>query len=435
MGDPFPTGEQLGALQLERLRSLLAAIIPANPFYTQKFAGADAYPPIASLQDFSARFPFTTKLELVEDQLRHPPYGTNLTFPLDTYTRFHQTSGTTGKPLRWLDTAKSWNQLTENWIEVYRAAGVTDSDRIFFAFSFGPFLGFWLAYHAGERIGALCFPGGGLSSSARLQMMLDNKITVLCCTPTYAIHLAEVAAHDRLDLSRSSVRLIIVAGEAGGSLPATRALIEKLWPGARVYDHHGMTETGPITYECPAHPCRLHVIDHTYFAEVLHPSTLQPAPPGEEGELIITNLHRTGSPLLRYRTGDLVKLAGHHAHGEPCSCGRFETALEGGILGRSDDMVVVRGVNIYPSAIEQTVRSLPEIAEFQVRVSKKGALTQMHIIIEPRSEVRDAAALVVRLEKDLQTALALRIPVTAVPAGSLPRAELKAKRWLIENGK
>jgi phenylacetate-CoA ligase len=427
-----PSAEQLRSLQLERLRTLVHAVLPANPFYTRKFAAADLAPGLASLSEFTAHFPFTTKLELVEDQLRHPPYGANLTFAPDRYTRFHQTSGTTGKPLRWLDTPESWSLLTDNWVEVYRAAGVTHADRIFFAFSFGPFLGFWLAFDGGNRLGALCFPAGGISSTGRLQMILDNQITVLCCTPTYAIHLAEVAAHERINLARSSVRLLIVAGEAGGSLPATRSLLENLWPGARVFDHHGMTETGPITYECPAQPCRLHVIDSSYIAEVVNPATLTPVTPGQEGELIITNLHRVGSPLIRYRTGDLVKLAPHHSSNQPCACGRFETALEGGILGRSDDMVVVRGVNVYPTAIEQTVRSQPEIAEFQVRISKKSALTQMHVVIEPRPEVRDPAALVLHLEKVLQSALALRIPVTAVPSGSLPRAELKAQRWLIE---
>lgn len=429
------SGESLRALQLERLRVLLRTVVPANPFYTQKFAAADLSPEIVSLADFSERFPFTTKLELVEDQLRHPPYGTDLTFPLEKYSRFHQTSGTTGKPLRWLDTTESWSLLTDNWLEVYKGAGVTHEDRILFAFSFGPFLGFWLAFEAGTRLGALCFPAGGISSAARLQIILDNKITILCCTPTYAIHLAEVASQERFDLSRSSVRLLIVAGEAGGSLPATRILLEGLWPGARVYDHHGMTETGPITYECPAHPCRLHVIDSSYVAEIIDPRTLAPIPAGQEGELVITNLHRAGSPLIRYRTGDLVKLALHHSAGKPCACGRFETALDGGILGRTDDMVVVRGVNIYPTAIEQTVRSDRDVAEYQVRISRKTPLTQMHIVVEPRAEVRDPTEVVLRLEKALQNALALRIPVTAVPSGSLPRAELKAKRWLIENGK
>jgi phenylacetate-CoA ligase len=434
MANFFATASQIRAQQWERLRDLLAMVVPANSFYTQKFAAFDLSLPLSSWDDFS-RVPFTTKLELVQDQLRQPPFGSNLTFPLDHYSRFHQTSGTTGKPLRWLDTAETWSALIDNWVAVYETAGVTRSDRIFFAFSFGPFLGFWLAFEAGARLGAMCLPAGGVSTQGRLQMILENKATVLCCTPTYALHLAEVAAHERIDLSKSSIRLIIVAGEAGGSLPSTRALLEKQWPKARVFDHHGMTETGPITYECPAQCCRLHVIDSTYIAEVIDPVTGQPVPPGREGELVITNLHRVGSPLIRYRTGDLVKLAPDQASDQSCVCGRFETTLQGGILGRSDDMVIVRGVNIYPTAVEQIVRSFPEVAEYQVRISRKGALTQMHIILEPLRSIRDVADVVARVEAALQTALTLRIPVTAVPDGSLPRAELKAKRWLIETSK
>ena len=431
MSVPVASAETLRSYQFTRLQVLLKAVLPTNAFYSQKFAAAEVAE-ITSRSAFEEGVPFTTKLELVEDQLRNPPYGSNLTFHSHRYTRFHQTSGTTGKPLRWLDTTESWSALIDNWVEVFTTAGVTHQDHIFYAFSFGPFLGFWLAFEAGARMGALCLPAGGLNSEARLQVLLENKATVLCCTPTYAIHLAEVAKKARIDLSKSSIRLIVVAGEAGGSLPATRAYIEGLWPGARVYDHHGMTETGPITYECPAHPCRLHVIDRSYIAEVIDPANGSIVEPGREGELVITNLHRTGSPLIRYRTGDLVRLADHHRTGSACACGRSETALEGGILGRSDDMVVVRGVNVYPSAIEQIVRTFPEIMEYQVKLSKKSPLVQLHVLIEPAREVKDLAGLVMRVERALQTALTLRIPVALTSPESLPRPELKAKRWIVE---
>jgi phenylacetate-CoA ligase len=318
--------------------------------------------------------------------------------------------------------------LIHCWLEVYRAAGVTRKDIAYFAFSFGPFLGFWLAFESAARLGCLCLPGGGLSSLARLKMILENRATVLCCTPSYAIHLGDTALAERIDLQHSAVRKIVVAGEPGGSIPATRAHIERLWPGATVFDHHGMTEVGPVTYECPARACRLHVIDWAYLAEVVDPQTGEPVPGGAEGELVLTTLKRTGSPLLRYRTGDLVRKLPHHP--SPCECGRSDTALEGGILGRSDDMVVIRGVNIYPSAVEQIVREIPEIAEYQVRILRKTAMTEMQVAIEPRPSVASAEPLVDALEKALQTAFNLRLPVTAAPPGSLPRAELKARRWI-----
>jgi phenylacetate-CoA ligase len=184
---------------------------------------------------------------------------------------------------------------------------------------------------------------------------------------------------------------------------------------------------GPVTYECPSTPCRLHVIDHGYFAEVLDPVTLRPVSPGQAGELVLTTLKRTGSPLLRYRTGDLVRLGQ-----SPCACGRSETILEGGILGRSDDMVIVRGVNIYPTAIEQIIRGFRDVTEYQVHIKKRGAMSELHIRVEPALEARNVAQLVTAIETALQTSLNLRVPVTAAPIGSLPRAELKARRWIRE---
>jgi phenylacetate-CoA ligase len=376
------------------LDNLLNQILPANKFYARKL---DATPPTDL---------FTLKQELIDDQAQTPPYGTNLTFPLDHYTRFCQTSGTSGHPLHWLDTNDSWNWMLGNWDRVYAAAGVTSEDHIFFAFSFGPFLGFWTAFEAATRMGALAIPGGGMRTSVRLRTILETRTTVLCCTPTYAIHLAEAAALEKLDLKASAVRRIIVAGEPGGSIASTRAHLEKLWPGARVVDHHGMTETGPVSYGCPSRPGVLHVIESSYIAEVF------------DNELILTNLGRIGSPLIRYRTGDLV-----NAVRGTCTCGTNDLALEGGILGRTDDMVVVRGVNIYPSAVEEVLRS-EGVTEYRVAVHVEQALAELHIHVE--AEPSTAA----RIEAALTNAFSLRIPVSAVPGGSLPRHEAKSKRWI-----
>ncbi len=428
MAETFPTAQDLRAGQLAALNALLGRIIPANPFVTRKLLEANAPISYPSLEAFRQAFPFTTKQELVADQIRHPPFGRNLTYPVHAYSRFHQTSGTTGKPLPWLDTPETWSALIDCWGEVYRAAGVTRQDTVFFAFSFGPFLGFWLAFDAAARLGCLCIPGGGLSSLGRLELLRDAKATVLCCTPSYALHLGELAVTEKVDLSQAAIRKIILAGEAGGSLPATRGAIEKAWPGAHAFDHHGMTETGPVTYECPARPGRLHVIDRAFLAEVIDPASGAPA---DAGELVLTTLLRDGSPLLRYRTGDRVRLSTPFLQGAACECGRADTALDGGILGRTDDMVIIRGVNIFPSAVEQVVRGFPEIVEYQVHISHRGALAEMHLTIEPARGVRPVADLVVRVEKALHAAFALRIPVTAAVSGSLPRTELKARRWKI----
>jgi len=413
------------------LRCLVAELFPGNKFYSQKLNAAAVTFDIASLQDFAARFPFTTKAELVEDQRANPPFGTNLTYPLQSYTRYHQTSGTSGAPLRWLDTPENWEWMLESWTEILRAAGVQSGDRVYFAFSFGPFIGFWMAFESASRLGCLCIPGGGLSTAARLQTIIDLGITMLCCTPTYAMRLVEVALETNLDVSKAKLRTIIVAGEPGGSLPAVRSRLESLWPGVRIFDHHGMTEVGPVTYECPQRAGVLHVIERAYFAEIVEPTSGKPAAAGQKGELVLTTLGRTGSPLLRYRTGDLVQSSPRPStpDPQPCQCGRHEMALEGGILGRTDDMVVIRGVNVYPSAVEDIVRACPGVAEYQVEISTRQTLPELSLQVEPTPDCNDAAGLVRQLEHCFGTALALRVPITLVPIGTLPRFEMKAQRW------
>jgi phenylacetate-CoA ligase len=423
--EKFPDRSRIAAVQLRKLRALLAAILPANAFYARKLANIDLKQGLASVTDFARIFPFTTRHELVRDRLENPPYGTDLTYPLDSYVRCHQTSGTTTVPIRWLDTHKSWTRLTDNWVQIFAAAGINGHDRFFFAFSFGPFLGFWSALDAVLRLRCFCFPGGSMSSQARLQAILDNGITVLCCTPTYAQHLGEIARDERISLKKSRVRLIIVAGEGGGSIAATRGRIESLWPGATVFDHHGMTEVGPVTYQCPATPGTLHVLESAYVAEVVHPISKSHVAPGETGELILTTLDRLGSPLLRYRTGDLVRPRAPSI----CACGRHDLALEGGILGRTDDMVVVRGVNVYPSLVEEIVRACPEVIEYRVQLDCRQAMAELSLEVEVSANSADPLSLQKQIEQSFLTALNLRVPVRLLPIGSLPRFEMKAQRW------
>jgi phenylacetate-CoA ligase len=422
MADAPTTGrETLRAQQLEQLRALIRAVRPANAFYENKLAAAGIDGSVDSLEDFTEYCPFTTKAELVADQTAHAPYGSNLTFPVEQYTRIHQTSGTTGQPLRWLDTPESWQSMLESWQTVYRAAGISPADRALFAFSFGPFIGFWMAYEAAAQMGCLCFPGGGLTSATRLRILLENEVTVLCCTPTYALRLAEVARLEGIDLSQAKLKTIIVAGEPGGSIPATRERIESAWPNAKVFDHHGMTEVGPVTHEWPHEKNNLQIIDAAYLAEIIHPETLAPVANGEEGELILTTLTRTAMPLLRYRTSDLVR---PETHGEAL-------ILRGGILGRADDMLIIRGVNIYPSAFEHILRPFEAIAEYQVIISEKTEMAELRLRIEPKPEA-NATTLAEQITDTLRTQLNLRIPVETAAPNSLPRFELKAKRWIKE---
>ena len=421
-----PERASIAATQLAGLQRLLSGLKP-NRFYAPRLSAAGVNAPIASMDELRASIPFTTKAELVEDQQRNPPYGSNLTYPLEHYTRFHSTSGTTAAPLRWLDTAESWQWMLENWKYVFLAAGVGPGDRAFFAFSFGPFLGFWTAFEAAVQLGLMCIPGGGLSSAARLRIILDNAATVLCCTPTYALRLAEAAAQSGIDLAGQPVRTIIVAGEPGGSIPAVRRRIERLWPGARVFDHHGMTEVGPVTHECPARPCCLRVIESSYIAEIIDPATEKPVDDGGVGELVLTTLGRIGTPLLRYRTGDLVRPVYLNESGDGPGA---HLSLDGGILGRADDMVLIRGVNVYPSAVEEIVRCDPRVAEYQVEISSSSAMPEMEIAVEPAPEHSGDLSLGADLAAAFREALALRVNVKLATCGSLPRTEMKSNRWV-----
>ena len=411
--------DRLRSNQWRKLRSILVSVNGAGGFYAHKFQAAKVV--ISSMdgvEDFIQQVPFTLKEELLADRLAHPPFGTHLTQPLESYTRFCQTSGTSsGQPVAWLDTPESWEAMLKCWRHVYDGADlVTGKDRIFFAFSFGPFLGFWTAYEAANGH-YLTLPSGGLSSQARLEMMARYGATVLCCTPTYALRLGEMIG-EASGVEHLSLRVqkIIVAGEPGGSIPEVRARIEKLW-NARVYDHHGMTEVGPVSYETTVVPGQLVVIEEAYLAEVIDPATGLEVNEGECGELVLTTLDRTAGPLLRYRTGDWVK--------KRLWQGRL--ALEGGVLSRVDDMVVVRGVNVYPSAVEAVVRQFSEIAEFMVEQRKVDAMDEIEILIEVPGNV--SKALIKRLEAKLRDTFSMRIPVRLVEADSLPRHEFKAKRW------
>jgi phenylacetate-CoA ligase len=319
--------------------------------------------------------------------------------------------------------------MLECWKAVFDGAKVVAGDRIFFPFSFGPFLGFWTAYEAGAQIGAQCIPAGGMSSQARLTMIEALKPTVVCCTPTYALRLLEVAAEIHgvaSDLSSSSVRVLIVAGEPGGSIPSTRERIERGW-GARVIDHHGLTEVGPMSFECWESPGGgLHLNEAEYICEVLEPGSANPVADGQRGELVVTNLGRGACPLIRYRTGDIVV-----RRSDPCSCGRSFARLEGGVLARADDMVNVRGVNVYPTAIESVVRGFREIAEYRATVCTNGSLRELSLDIELMAGADGASNVRAQVVAALRDALGLTVPVHVVDAGTLPRFELKARRFVI----
>ncbi|MGH9335789.1 MAG: phenylacetate--CoA ligase family protein [Vicinamibacteria bacterium] len=295
-------------------------------------------------------------------------------------------------------------------------------ERVFVAFGFGPFVGFWAGFEAAHQVGALAIPGGGQSSLQRLDSILECGATVLLATPTYALRLAEEARANGIDLAGSTVRTTIHAGEPGASIASTRSQIESAW-GARCWDHAGMSEVGAWGYECRA-GTGLHVLESEFVAEVLHVDSDAPVDEGDTGELILTNLGRWAAPAIRYRTGDLVRL-----QSSACDCAS-SSLFPQGVLGRVDDMIQVRGVNVYPTAVESIIREESAVSEFQVEVFENRRMWQMRAEIEVPEDSRPEEVRA-RLERELHRLIGLRAEVVLALPGSLPRFELKARRFRI----
>ena len=416
----------LETLQIEKLCSMLEQIYGRNRFYTDKFNAAGIHPDSIQTLDDLKRLPLTSKSELVQAQSDALPFGSNTTFKESAYSRFHQTSGTTGTPLRVLDTPESWDWWGRCWGYVLAGAGLTENDRLFVPFSFGPFIGFWAAVEGAQKINALMIPGGGRDSLQRLHLMKELGATAMCCTPTYALRLAEVAQESSFDLSEIPLRTLIHAGEPGANVPATKARIESVW-NAKCYDHAGASEIGAHSFECEVQPNGTHVTESEFIVEVLNPETLEPVPAGEQGELIITNLGRIGYPVIRYRSGDLVVL-----NQQKCTCGRSYARFEGGVLGRADDMVVVRGINVFPSAVENLVRQCESVEEFRITVTTEREMGNLAIELELSKNANPESARKT-VDQTIQNGLSLRPEITLVPSGSLPRFEMKAKRFHLKN--
>ena len=429
MAEGFLPRAAISQYQLEQLRALLRAIAPSNRFYTRKLAEAQVLSDIGSLAEFSARFPFTTKQEIMEDQRTIPPFGSNLTFPLENYTRYHQTSGTSGVPIRWLDNPQSWEWMVGNWGQIFDAAGVVRSDRIFFAFSFGPFIGFWSAHDALAQRGAMVIPAGGMSTESRLELARTCGATVVLCTPTYALHLAQVAADEGLDPRDFKLKIMFFSGEPGASIPGVRDKIEALY-GAKVIDCGSMAEMSPwMNVAGSAQTSGLLCWQDVVYTEICDPKTMLRVPYGKRGTPVYTHLERNSQPMIRLVSGDLSLWTN-----EPNPCGRTYPRLPQGIFGRIDDMFTIRGENVYPSEIDAALNELPHYGgEHRIVISREAAMDELLLQVEA-----DAATFakggdaVARFRGDVehkvQKVLGLRTLVEIAEPNSIPRTDFKARR-------
>jgi phenylacetate-CoA ligase len=421
---------ELRQLQLRRLRTALGHAWKNSPFYRNRMETDGVTPDnISSLEDYFRKFSITRRTDLERDQLDNPPFGTRHTLPLDLPLRYHSTSGTTGKPpVRAFDSERDWLWGGDAWATSLYNFGIRPNDIVMVAFGYGSFIGFWGAHYGFEKIGCRVHPTGSMDSKTRIQMMLDLSVTVLCCTPSYAIRLLHVAQEEGIDLAaKSHVNMIVVAGEPGASIASTREIIEKGF-NAYLGDFMGTTETaGLMASTCSRRCGGLHINEDRFLAEVVNPITLEPAGYGQKGMMVVTPLMKEAMPLFRYATNDIVVM-------EPasrCPCGRTLDLFMGGILGRYDDMVKVRGVQLTPQMIEEIVRGYREVEEFFSTAENWAGLDTLLIKLEfrPETDAASAERIVRDLKQQIKKNIGLLPEVRVEPHNTLPRFELKARRF------
>ncbi|HEX5051908.1 MAG TPA: AMP-binding protein [Planctomycetota bacterium] len=421
--------EQLRALQLRRLQHLVARAYQGSPFHRRLYEKAGVRPDQIRTLDDIRRLPFMTREDWMANQADKPLFGDLITRPPHDAIRYHLTSGTSGRqPLRVLDSRKDWSWIADMWCYGFWGFGIRPADRVFFAFSYGSFIGFWGAHYCCEKLGCLTLASGNMTTEQRVKQIVEMGVTVVCATPTYALRMGQTAEKMGIDLRKDGkVRRVIVSGEPAGSIPAVKKMIEDMW-GGKCGDTAGMTEIGTIMiFECDHQPGGPHIIEDHFIEEVLDPETDEPVGYGERGERVVTSFGRGFIPLLRYRTKDLVCKVPHTR----CDCGRTGDIFEGGILGRVDDMKLIRGTNVYPRAVEAVVREHAEVEEFQIVITRvDNVQDEITVKVELKPDRNDTwPRLQAQLGKDLADAHeGLRFNVEQARQGELPRFELKAKR-------
>ena len=421
--------EKIQALQLKKFRRMVKWAYDDSPFY-RRFYQQEGLEPgdIKNFEDIH-KVPKIEKGMMREVQQREPfPYGDMLTVPLKQVTAFRQTSGTTGTPVYQADTWQDWEWWSECWCYILYAQGYRDMDRVFIPFGYNIFVAFWAGHYAAEKLGCEVVPGGILDTQARILKMQELRCTAFMATPTYVLGMADTARNKLgIDPAKDlSIRKITCAGEPGASVPTTKRRMEEAW-GAKVYDHIGATEIGAWSYECTEQPGGLHVNDAFFLVEIEDLETGEPVTePGKEGTMIITALDRTAKPCIRFDSKDVIRWSDHQ-----CDCGRTFRLIEGGVVGRADDITKVKGVLLAPTAIEEVVRSLPELGdEYEVIVSKRGDVDDILLRVEIlRGREGKQESILSRLRNQLRVKTNLGYRIEIHPYASLPRYEVKAKRF------
>ena len=420
--------ERLQALQLKKFRRILQWAYDHSTFHRSLYDRAGIRPEdVRSLADVT-RVPKVEKGMLRDIQSQAPfPYGAALCVPVEEVTAFHQTSGTSGQPVYQPDTWQDWEWWSECWCYVLWAQGYRPLDRVFIPFGYNIFVAFWAGHYAAEKIGCEVVPGGVLDSKQRILKIQELKATAMMCTPTYVLGLAHTARNTLgIDPANLGLRRITCAGEPGASVPSTKQRMETAWD-ARVYDHAGATEIGAWSFECTEQPGAIHVNEAFFLVEIEDFDTGEIInEPGKQGKLIITALDRQAMPCIRFDSKDVGEWAS-----APCPCGRSFRMLQGGIVGRTDDITKVKGVLLAPTAIEEIVRGMPDLGnEYSILVDRVGDRDRITLKVELTPEAQgQRQGLEAELRDRLRARTHLRYELEFHDLGSLPRYQVKAKRF------
>jgi phenylacetate-CoA ligase len=413
-------------LILAKLKSQLKYAWEKSAFYRRKWEAAGLKPESLQTLDDLARFPVVTKSELRASQAASPPFGEYLCIEPSQVARIHGTSGTTGRPTVFGVGADDWRRIGEAHARILWATGIRPGDKVMICSFFSLYMGSWGALAGIERLGATAFPfGAGVAGQTLMgvQWARDLKPTAFYSTPSYALHFADTALKEGIDPRSFGIRILFFSGEPGAGIPSTRRKIEETFGGICV-DMGSMAEMSPwmTNGEC-SHRTGMHLWQDIVYTQVCDPATFQPVPFGGEGTPVYTHLERTSQPMIRLVSGDRASWTD-----EPCPCGRTYPRLPKGIYGRIDDMFIVRGENIYPSAIEEALRAIPGFGgEFRVIVSRTQAMDELLVRAEYANGV-DPGAFEKTVRERLQVKLGVRPRVELAPEGTIPRTEFKARR-------
>jgi phenylacetate-CoA ligase len=415
---------QIEAQQLERLRRQVARCYDHSPFYREKFQRAGVAPRHLERLTDIARFPFVHKQELRDEQATHPPFGRYTLAPREAWRELHPSSGTTGHPVNTIWSRADADVIADHTARTMWSCGVRPGDVVQNAFAYGLWVAGLAVHYASARIGAFCLPTGTAPAARQIALMERAGSTVLLATPSFGLYIGERLRVEGRDPGALALRAGCFGGESGTELPGTRARLERAL-GVDAYDYYGLAEVGPtFASEC-TEKAGLHWAEDHYLVEIVHPETGAPLPAGELGVLVLTHLTREATPMIRYWTNDLARL-----DPEPCRCGRTHARSPGGIVGRSDDLVVFRGAKFYPGQVEQTVRAFRELTdEFRIELETDAAtgLDRCTVFVEAAEGTGDPG-LRERVRAALREALLVTPAVEVVPPGSMERTAFKARR-------